>query len=193
MVDDAHLMSCLSGTLSSQIYPVILNCHSSLEAWTNIEKRFTTLSRSHVHQLKNRLNSTAKNANTMDVYLQQIKTLTDQLALAGSPIDNEDLVLITLNGLSDEFRAFKTSIRTRPSPITMEELCSLLLSEAIHEESSLKPKSPTDLTVAFTASRGGVFVDLTEILTEVADITPTEVVTEEEDSEIVKHRHLTGY
>ncbi|KAH7849951.1 hypothetical protein Vadar_025490 [Vaccinium darrowii] len=54
MVDDAHLMSCISGTLSSTIYPVVINCGSSLETWSNIEKRFTTLSRSHVHQLKNR-------------------------------------------------------------------------------------------------------------------------------------------
>lgn len=156
LVDDAHLMSCISGTLTSAIYSVVLNCNTSREAWTSIEKRFTTLSRSHVHQLKNRLNSMTKNTSTMEVYLQQIKGLSDQLTLTGATIDDEDLVLITHNGLSDEFRAFKTSIRTRPFPITMEELCSLLLSEAIHEDSSLKSsQSSSDLTVAFATSRGG--------------------------------------
>ncbi|KAH7864286.1 hypothetical protein Vadar_027803 [Vaccinium darrowii] len=154
MVDDAHLMSCISGTLSSIIYPVVIHCVTSLETWNNIEKRFTTLSRSHVHQLKNRLTATTKGSNTMEGYLQQIKTLNDQLTLAGSQVDIEDLVLITLNGLSDEYRAFKTSIRTRSSPTTMEELCSLLLSEAIHEETPGKSQSSSDVTVAFVASRG---------------------------------------
>ncbi|KAH7852720.1 hypothetical protein Vadar_028310 [Vaccinium darrowii] len=154
MVDDAHLMSCISGTLSSAVYPVVINCGSSLETWSNIEKRFTSLSRSHIHQLKNRLTTTVKGSNTMDVYLQQIKNLNDQLTLAGSQVDSEDLVLITLNGMSDDYRAFKTSIRTRSTPITMEELCALLLSEAIHEETSHKSHSSTDLNVAFVASRG---------------------------------------
>ncbi|KAH7855909.1 hypothetical protein Vadar_030516 [Vaccinium darrowii] len=154
MIDDAHLMSCISGTLSSTIYPVVINCGSSLDTWKNIEKWFTTLSRSHVHQLKNRLTTTTKGSNTMEVYLQQVKHLNDQLTLAGSPIDNEDLVLITLNGLSDEYRAFKTSIRTRSTPITMEEMCALLLSEAIHEETPHKSQSPTDINVAYVASRG---------------------------------------
>lgn len=154
MVDDAHLMSCISGTLSSAVYPVVINCGSSRETWSNIEKRFTSLSRSHVHQLKNRLTATVKGSNTMDVYLQQIKNLNDQLSLAGSQIDSEDLVLITLNGLSDDYCAFKTSIRTRSTPIAMEELCALLLSEAIHEETPPKSHSSTDLNVAFVASRG---------------------------------------
>ncbi|KAH7837548.1 hypothetical protein Vadar_015050 [Vaccinium darrowii] len=152
MVDDAHLMSCISETLSSAVYPVVINCGSSRETWSSIEKRFTSLSRSHIHQLKNRLTSTVKGSNTMDVYLQQIKNLNDKLTLAGSQIDSEDLVLITLNGLSDDYRAFKTSIRTRSTPIAMEELCALLLSEAIHEETP--SKSHSDLNVAFVASRG---------------------------------------
>lgn len=155
MVDDAHLMSCISGTLSSTIYPIVIHCGTSLETWSNIEKRFTTLSRSHVHQLKNRLTATTKGSNTMEGYLQQIKTLNDQLTLAGSQVDNEDLVLITLKGLPDEYRAFKTSIRTRSSPIPMEELCALLLSEAIHEETPVKSQSSSDVNVAFVASRGG--------------------------------------
>ncbi|KAH7840668.1 hypothetical protein Vadar_019946 [Vaccinium darrowii] len=37
----------------------------------------------------------------------------------------------------------------------MEELCSLLLSEAIHEESGHKTRSTTELNVAFSSVRGG--------------------------------------
>lgn len=108
------------------------------EIWSALEKRFTSLSRSHIHQLKNRLNTITKGANTMEDFLRQIQDIAEQLSLASSPIDEEDLVLITLNGLPDEFDAFKTTIRARTEPILMQELSSLLCSEAIHVDAKAK-------------------------------------------------------
>ena len=64
----------------------------------------------------------------MEAYLAQIKVFSDQLPLARSAIEDEDLILETLNGLPTEYDAFKTSIRTRHFPITMAELSSLLCS-----------------------------------------------------------------
>ena len=74
--------------------------------------------------------------------------------MAGSTIDDEDLILQTLNGLPTEYDAFKTSIRTRPYPITMAELSSLLCSEAIHVEGTKKSIGSSELPVAFAMSRG---------------------------------------
>ena len=68
-------------------------------------------------------------------------------------IDDEDLVLTVLNGLPSKYDAFKTSIRTRAGSISMEELCSLLCSEAIHIESKRKPTSNSDLAVAYSATK----------------------------------------
>ena len=74
----------------------------------------------------------------MEAYLFKIKEIVNQLALASVIINDEDLVLLTPNGLTDEFDAFTTSIRSRSEPITMDELSSLLCSEAIHMESKTK-------------------------------------------------------
>ncbi|GMQ04334.1 hypothetical protein CsSME_00049783 [Camellia sinensis var. sinensis] len=81
----------------------------------------------------------------MDEYLTQIKSIADQLALAASPVDDEDLVLLILNGLPDEYNAFKTSIRTRSESISIGVLCSLLNSESIHVESSSKQGHTAEL------------------------------------------------
>ena len=70
-----------------------------------------------------------------------------------SPLDDEDLALHTLNGLPDSYDAFKTTICTRPQSITVENLCSLLCTKAIHIESKLKSPSGSDLTVAFSATK----------------------------------------
>ncbi|CAL5431419.1 unnamed protein product [Camellia sinensis] len=149
---DAHLLSCVTATLSSSIFTSVCQFKTSHEVWSTLEKRFTSLSRSHIHQLKNKLHSVVKASNSMEDYLSQIKVIADQLSLAGSAIDDEDLVLLTLNGLPSEYNAFKTTIRARSESVSMEVLSSLLCSEAIHVESAAKVSA--DLYVAYAAPSG---------------------------------------
>mgnify|MGYP003703378157 FL=1 len=120
------------------IFSSVLHLQHSAEVWQVLSKRFTTLSRSHIHQLKNQLTNLTKTSQSIEEYLSQIKELADQLALASSPVDAEDLVLITLNGLPAAFDAFKTTIRARSEAISVEELSSLLCSESIHMHSKIK-------------------------------------------------------
>ncbi|CAL5326068.1 unnamed protein product [Camellia sinensis] len=150
---DAHLLSCITATLSPTIYTSICSCTSSFEVWLSLEKRFTSLSRSHIHKLKNQLNHVSKKGHSMEDYLGQVKALSDQLNLASSPISDEDLVLIILNGLLDEYNAFKTTIRARAESISIDCLCSLLCSKAVHVESSIKHSSFADVPFAYVANR----------------------------------------
>ncbi|CAL5378340.1 unnamed protein product [Camellia sinensis] len=89
----------------------------------------------------------------MEDYLGQVKALSDQLNLVSSPIDDEDLLLLILNGLPDEYNAFKTTIRARAESISVDCLCSLLCSEAVHVESSTKHSSFANVSFAYVANR----------------------------------------
>ncbi|XP_028056249.1 TMV resistance protein N-like [Camellia sinensis] len=84
-----------------------------------LSANFLPLSRSYIHQIKNRLTHLTKESKSIEEYLNQIKELADQLALASSPIDEEDLVLLTLNDFPDEFNALKTTIRAWIEPISI--------------------------------------------------------------------------
>ena len=53
-------------------------------------------------QLKARLQNTTKGERSVSDYLQAIQEIIDQLAAAGQPIANEDLVLHMLRGLPSE-------------------------------------------------------------------------------------------
>ncbi|CAL5322875.1 unnamed protein product [Camellia sinensis] len=151
---DNHLLSCVTATLSPSIFTSVLHLKTSSEVWLTLNKRFTSLSRSHIHQLKNKLNSISKKTESMELYLSHIKELVDQLHLASASVDDEDIVLITLNGLPREYDAFKTTIRARSEGITMDELSSLLCSEALHIEE--KPKSSSELSLAYAAMKDNV-------------------------------------
>ena len=67
----------------------------------------------------------------MAEYLQQFKALTDQLAVSGSPLSDDDLQVCVLDDLPSEFRPLTSSIRARAIilPLSTEELFSLLIRE----------------------------------------------------------------
>ena len=82
---------------------MILNSKTNREVWITLEKRFTTLSRYHNNQLKNQLNNRSTKSGPMEDYLQKIRDVANELALASNPVDDEDLVLIAIGGLPDEY------------------------------------------------------------------------------------------
>ena len=47
------------------------------DVWNTLEKRFTSLSCSHIHQLKNKLNGISKKYSSMEEYLDQIKDIAN--------------------------------------------------------------------------------------------------------------------
>lgn len=49
IVIDAHLLSCITATLTPSIYTAILYFTKSHEVWSFLKRYFTSLSRSHVH------------------------------------------------------------------------------------------------------------------------------------------------
>lgn len=89
----------------------------------------------------------------MEEYLTQITEISTQLSLASSSVNDEDLVLLTLNGLPDEYDAFKIAIRTRVEPTAMDELSSSLCSEAIHIENKTKTALSTETKVAYSVTK----------------------------------------
>lgn len=92
--------------------------------------------RSHIIQLTTQLQSTRKGNQSITEYAQKIKHISDTLAAISSPVDEEDLIIHTLNGLPQEFGPFKTSICTRSSSISLEEFQALLLCEELNLEQS---------------------------------------------------------
>ena len=65
-----------------------------------------------------------KGSLLMAEYLQQSKSLDDQLAASSSPVSDDDLQACVLDGLSSSCRPFTSSIRARARilPLSTEEL-----------------------------------------------------------------------
>ena len=94
-----------------------------------LEKRFASISRSHVMSLRNELNAIKKGNELIDGYFQKIKQALDRLAVVFVFVDDEELLHIVLDGLPSTYDSFSSAIRSRSDVLSVEELNALLNAE----------------------------------------------------------------
>ncbi|XP_021606277.1 uncharacterized protein LOC110610595 [Manihot esculenta] len=82
----------------------------------------TSFSAMHLSHLKRETRSVSE-------YLQIVKNVSENLALAGSPVSPVDLVIHVLNGIGSDFKEIAAAVRARDSIISFEELEDKLLSD----------------------------------------------------------------
>ncbi|KAI0525123.1 hypothetical protein KFK09_004514 [Dendrobium nobile] len=148
---DRNLVSTLLSTISPSILPYVITLNTSHDVWLTLERRLQPTNRSRVIQLKNELHQIQMKDRTMQQYLDQIKTIVDNIDAAGSIIDTEDIILYILNGLPTAYNPFKTAIRTSLQPINLDDLYSLLSSEEINlQHQHLKESKQSEAVALFT-------------------------------------------
>ncbi|PKU80975.1 Retrovirus-related Pol polyprotein from transposon TNT 1-94 [Dendrobium catenatum] len=152
---DQNLAAALCSTLSPAILPYVIHLTSTSEIWSALERRLQSSNRSRVIQLKNELHTVQMKSQTMAQYLQQNKTIVDNIVSAGAILDQEDVLLYTLNRLPPSYNALKTTIRAMQTPMDLENLYSLLITEEINLQSeSLRQLNFSDSSTALYSHRG---------------------------------------
>ncbi|KAK8957728.1 hypothetical protein KSP39_PZI001284 [Platanthera zijinensis] len=123
---DQMVLAWLTNSLSEAAVTQIGTCATSAEVWHSLEVLYGTLTRSQILQLKTELQSMTKGALSMADYVQRVKSISQNLANAGKPIDEDDLVMWLLRGLGSEFDPIVAAINlSRDSP-TVDEVTALL-------------------------------------------------------------------
>ena len=97
---DRALMLLITATLSSVAISCAIGSISARDLWVIIQERFSTVSKTSIFQLKSNLQTIKKGADFVTQYLQRIKEARDYLAAAGVNFEDEDIVILALNGLS---------------------------------------------------------------------------------------------
>jgi hypothetical protein len=76
---------------------------SSKQTWDTLVKMYSTNTQTHKMQLKQELHNLHKNKMNINDYSTKVKNLANALASIGAPIDDEDLVVMTLNQLGKDY------------------------------------------------------------------------------------------
>ncbi|XP_065620524.1 uncharacterized protein LOC136063700 [Quercus suber] len=74
------MFTFVNSTLSPAILAITVGQKSARGVWKVLEKRFASVSRSHVMSLRNELNAIKKGVDSIDGYFQKIKQARDRLA-----------------------------------------------------------------------------------------------------------------
>jgi len=107
----------------------IQDVKSPKQAWDTLVKMYNTNTQACKMQLKQELHNLQKNKMNLNDYSTKVKNLADALVSIGAPIDDEDLVVVTLNGLGKCYSQFRTSIVVRKTFLNFQDLITLFISE----------------------------------------------------------------
>ncbi|GAV68770.1 UBN2 domain-containing protein, partial [Cephalotus follicularis] len=149
---DQLLLSWILSSLTESVHAQVVGLTTSRTVWSALVAAFASPSQACVMYLCLDLHNVSKGADSMAVYLEKVKSISDALALASTPVSYEDLIIYILGGLGDEYRAFVTSISTRGTSITLADLHGLLLTEEIRAQSALMHLSNASANTATKTS-----------------------------------------
>ena len=113
-------MTLINATLSPSALAHVVGYQNSKDVWNALERRFSSQSRSNILELKTKLQTISKGSDSIDSYIQRIKELKDNLASVSMIVDDEIILIYTLNGLPPEFSAFRTSIHARSEGLSLK-------------------------------------------------------------------------
>jgi predicted transposase YbfD/YdcC len=100
----------LSVSMSDSTIVHIQDAKSPKQAWDTLVKMYNINTQARKMQLKQELHNLQKNKMNISDYSTMVKNLANALASIGTPVDDEDLVAVTLNGLGKDYNQFCISI-----------------------------------------------------------------------------------
>ncbi|KAA8517225.1 hypothetical protein F0562_017523 [Nyssa sinensis] len=157
MRQDKLLFLAIIGSLDPSIVPLVSSAQTSAQAWSKLASMYANRSCTRIMGLKESLMNISRGLNPVADYLRSIKSIADDLALAGAPLDNLNLVMHTLNGLGSDFKELAAAIRARDSVISFEELYNKL----VDYESFLKRAENQSSSITANATRFNTKSDTT--------------------------------
>ena len=129
-------MSALLSSLFMDVLHLVVDCSTSHCVWRTLEKTLASPSNSRIMQLHGSFQDLQLGDSSISIYMQQAKSLFDELAAASHPMSLEDFNLYVFCGLRGNFKDLVTSLITKTEPLSNANLHSHLLThEFLHKNS----------------------------------------------------------
>ena len=128
LIQDRQVFSYLVSSLSREVLNQVATCTYAAQLWKAPEDMYASQTRARVVNTWIALATTQKGNMTIAEYVGKMKALGDEMASAGKPIDDDELVGYILTGLDKEYSSIVSAVLARVKPISVNELYAQLLS-----------------------------------------------------------------
>ncbi|KAH6799229.1 hypothetical protein C2S51_035713 [Perilla frutescens var. frutescens] len=108
-IQDQRLLSLLLSSLTEESMAKVIRCSTSHAVWLALKATFSHSSKSCELRLKDELQFMKKEYRTVSEYGRQFKSLCDQLAAIGHPVDDTDKTHWFFRGLGSSFSSFSAA------------------------------------------------------------------------------------
>jgi hypothetical protein len=125
---DTQVLGFLLTSVSKETLVRTAAPKSTAEAWKILEDQLATQTRAHAVNTRMALATTRKGSLSVAKYLAKMQALDNDMAMAGKPLNDEDLVQYILAGLDEDFDSVVNSVLAHPQAITVSELAAQMLS-----------------------------------------------------------------
>ncbi|GAB2277905.1 hypothetical protein Dimus_039257 [Dionaea muscipula] len=153
-IADQNVINVLGQTLGPAAIRCVVGSKTSKEMWGNLKEKFAAPNRQHIVQLKTNFQSIKKGGDSIEIFLDKIKSAKDALETVGVHLKDEDVVVTVLAGLPAEYAAIKTVIRAQSDSCSLGELKTLLKgAEYDIEQEQLTSVLPMTAMIATSNSK----------------------------------------
>ncbi|XP_019197200.1 PREDICTED: uncharacterized protein LOC109191084 [Ipomoea nil] len=122
---DQIIISALLGSCCDTIQPLISTAKTANDAWKRLLASYASATRGRIISLKAKLTKNPRGARSVTAYLNDMRSIADELALAQCPVSDEDLVVYVLTQLGEEYNSIMSAVRIRETPISLGELADI--------------------------------------------------------------------
>lgn len=128
LAQDFQVLSFIFNSISAPVMIQVAHCTKAAAAWTAIREMFLSQTQANIVNTRIALSNTKKGTAAIADYIGHMKALGDEMASAGKPLDDDDMVSYILAGLDYDYISFVSSICVaRTEPIKVAELYSQLI------------------------------------------------------------------
>ena len=125
---DQMLLSWLMSSINLEILSLVVNSETSLDLWISLEQQFESETFAKKVHLKIMLNNLKKGSMSMTDFFGKLKSITDELAIAGNPISSLDFITHLISGLGQPYYPVVVYIEANLAKMSINEAYSMLLT-----------------------------------------------------------------
>jgi len=119
---DQQVLSYLLNSMSPEILAQVVGKDSTFELWTTVTNLFASQSQSRITNLRIAITNTKKGSMSSSAYMAKMKSLGDELAAAGRPVSDPEMVDYILAGLDRDYDPVVAAIGAVKNIITADDL-----------------------------------------------------------------------
>ncbi|KAH0644692.1 hypothetical protein KY284_032576 [Solanum tuberosum] len=149
---DKLIQNALMASVDANIASIVASAANSKVAWDQLHTSFVNKSQTRIFSLRHHLSRVSKDTKSIAEYMREIHSHSHEIATAGSPVNNEELVMKILSGLGPKFREISATIRVRDLPISYAELFDKLFDHELFLKHEDLKRTTTHVT-SFVAQR----------------------------------------